>query len=40
MLLRLEFNHFCEVIGHASAIVTFVSMVLVILAATVIDVWR
>jgi hypothetical protein len=40
MLLRLEFNHFCEVIGRASAIVTLVSMALVILAATAVDVLR
>ena len=40
MLLRLEFNHFCEVIGLASAIVTLVSMALLILAATAVDVLR
>jgi hypothetical protein len=32
MLLSLEFNHFCEVIGRASAIVTFVSMALLTVA--------
>jgi len=40
MLLRLEFNHFCEVIGRASAIVTLVSMALLILAATAVDALR
>ena len=40
MLLRLEFTHFCEVIGRASAIVTFFSMALLILAATAVDVLR
>jgi len=39
MLLRLELNHYCEVIGRVSAIVAFVTMALLILAATVIDVF-
>ena len=40
MLLRLEFNHYCEVVGRASAIVALVIMASLILAATVIDVLR
>jgi hypothetical protein len=40
MLLRPEFNHYCEVIGRASAIVAFVSVALLILAATAIDILR
>ena len=34
MLLRLEFHRYCEFIGRASAIVAFVSMTSLILAAT------
>ena len=37
MLLRLEFNRYCEFIGRASAIVAFVSMTSLILAATAVD---
>jgi hypothetical protein len=40
MLFRLEFNRYCEFIGQASAIVAFVSMSSLILAATVVDVWH
>lgn len=40
MLLRLEFNHYCEVIGHAAAIITVVSMAAIVLAATAVDVLR
>jgi len=40
MLLRLEFNHYCEVIGRASAAIAFATMALLILAATAIDVLR
>jgi hypothetical protein len=40
MLLRLEFHRYCEFIGRASAIVAFVSMTSLILAATAVDVWH
>ena len=40
MLLRPEFNRYCEFIGRASAIVALVSMASLILAATVVDVWH
>ena len=40
MLLRLEFNRYCEFIGRASAIVALVSMTSLILAATAVDVWH
>ena len=40
MLLRFQFNQCCEVIGRASAIVAFVTMASLILAATVIDILR
>jgi hypothetical protein len=39
-MLRPEFNHYCEVVGRASAIVAFVSMASLILAATAFDVLR
>jgi len=38
MLLRAQFNHYCEVVGRASACVAFVTMASVILAATAVDV--
>jgi hypothetical protein len=37
---RPEFNRYCEFIGRASAIVAFVSMASLILAATAVDVWH
>ena len=37
MLLRPEFNRYCEFIGRPSAIVALVSMASLILAATVVD---
>ncbi len=40
MLLRLGFNHYYEIVGQASAIIIFVSMALLILAATAVDVLR
>src|SRR5262249_18331939 len=40
MLLRLELNHCCEVVGRVSAIVAFVCMALFIVAATAVDVLR
>jgi hypothetical protein len=40
MLLRFQFNHYCEVIGRASAIVALVTMTSLILAATAIDILR
>jgi hypothetical protein len=40
MLLRVQFNHYCEVIGRASAIVALVTMTSLILAATAIDILR
>ena len=40
MPLGAEFNHFCEVIGRASAIVAFITMTLLVLAATFVDVLR
>jgi hypothetical protein len=39
-MLRLEFNHYCEVVGWASAIVAFFTMASFILAATAVDVLR
>jgi hypothetical protein len=33
MLLRPQFNHYCEVVGRASALVAFVTMASLILAA-------
>jgi hypothetical protein len=40
MLLRPQFNHYCEVVGRASALVAFVTMALLILAAIAVDVLR
>jgi len=40
MLLRPQFNHYCEVVGRASALVAFVAMALLILAASAVDVLR
>jgi hypothetical protein len=40
MLLRPQFNHYCEVVGRASAFVAFVTMASLILAATAVDVLR
>jgi hypothetical protein len=40
MLLRPQFNHYCEAVGRASAIVAFVTMTSLILAATAVDVLR
>jgi hypothetical protein len=40
MLLRPQFNHYCEVVGRASAFVAFVTMASLILAAAVVDVLR
>jgi len=38
MLLRAQFDHYCEVVGRASARVAFVTMAALILAATAVDV--
>ena len=38
MLHRPEFNHYCEVVGRASAFVAFVTMASLILAAIAVDV--
>ena len=35
-----EFSHYCEIVGRASAYVAFVTMTSLILAATVVDVFR
>jgi hypothetical protein len=40
VLPRPQFNHYCEVVGRASAIVAFATMVSLILAATAVDVLR
>ncbi|MGB8529852.1 MAG: hypothetical protein WCD64_01210 [Pseudolabrys sp.] len=40
MLLRSQFNHYCEVVGRASAAFAFVTMASLILAAIAIDVLR
>jgi hypothetical protein len=40
MLLRPQFNHYCEVVGRASALVAFVTMALLILAAIAVEVLR
>jgi hypothetical protein len=40
MLLRPQFNHYCEVVGRASAMVAFATMASLILAATAVDVLR
>ena len=40
MLLRPQFDHYCEVVGRASAFVAFVTMASLILAATAVDVLR
>jgi hypothetical protein len=40
MLLRPQFNHYCAVLGRASAFVAFVTMASLILAATAVDVLR
>jgi len=37
MLLGVEFNRYCEIIGRASAVVAFVTMTSLILAATAVD---
>jgi hypothetical protein len=37
MLLRPQFNHYCEVVGRASAFVAFVTMASLILAAIAVD---
>ena len=40
MLLRSQFNHYCEVVGRASAAFAFVTMASLILAAIAVDVLR
>jgi hypothetical protein len=40
MLLRLEFNQCCEIVGRASAFIALVGMASLIFAATAIDVFR
>jgi hypothetical protein len=40
MLLRPQYNHYCEMVGRVSAIVAFVTMASLILAATAVDVLR
>jgi hypothetical protein len=40
MLLRSGFNHCCEEVGRASAIITFVGMGSLIFVATAFDVLR
>jgi hypothetical protein len=40
MLHRPQFNHYCEVVGRASALVAFATMASLILAATALDVLR
>ena len=40
MLLRPQFNHYCEVVGRASAFAAFVTMASLILAAIAVDVLR
>jgi hypothetical protein len=40
MLLRPQFNRYCEVVGRASAFVAFGTMASLILAATAVDVLR
>ena len=37
MLFGIKFNHYCELLGRASAIVAFVTMAALILAATATD---
>jgi hypothetical protein len=38
MLLRVQFNHYCEVVGRALAFVAFVTMASLILAAAGVDI--
>jgi len=38
MLLRVQFNHYCEVVGRALAFVAFVTMASLILAAVGVDI--
>jgi hypothetical protein len=40
MLLRFGFNHCCEVVGRASAIIMLAGMGSIVLAATALDVLR
>jgi hypothetical protein len=40
MRFRSKFNHYCEVVGRASAFVTFAGMGSLVFAATVLDVLR
>ena len=40
MFLRPQFDHYCEVVGRASALVALVTMASIILAATAVDVLR
>ena len=40
MLLKIEFSHYCEVIGRASAMVMLAGMTVLLLAATAIDLLR
>jgi hypothetical protein len=40
MVLKPQFNHYCEVVGRASAFVAFITMVSLILAATTVDILR
>jgi hypothetical protein len=39
-LLRLGFNQFCEIVGRASAIIALVGMVVLVFAATAVDILR
>ena len=40
MLPRFGFNHCCEIVGRASAIIAIVGMASLIFAATTVDVFR
>jgi hypothetical protein len=40
MLLRSGFNHYCEVVGRASAIIMLAGMGSIVLAATALDILR
>jgi len=40
MMLKSGFNHYCEVVGRASAMIMFASMGSFVLAAAALDVWH
>jgi hypothetical protein len=40
MLLRLEFDRCCEIVGRASAIIAIAGMASLVFAATAVDVLR